>query len=110
MTFVFRFWVVVVLVILGSLVFSTVIQLRGQRVAMKHQAEVRKKLDEQTVEMAANRERVERRTQEMREVQHASLELKRKEVALREEQAASLKQLVAMHEQLLTALRGQRPS
>lgn len=110
MTFVFTFWVVVVLVILGSLVFSTVIQLRGQRVAMKHQAEVRNKLDEQTVEMAANRERVERRTQELRETQQASLELKRKEMALREEQAASLKQLVAMHEQLLAALRGQRTS
>ena len=110
MTVGFSFWVVIVLVILGSLVFSTVLQLRGQRVAMKHQAEVRQRLDEQKVEMAANRERLEQRTQELRETQQKSLELKRKEIALREEQAASLKQLIAMHEQLLGALRGQRPS
>ncbi len=110
MTVVFSFWVVIILVILGSLVFSTVLQLRGQRVAMKHQAEVRQKLDEHKIEMAANRERLERRTQELRETQQESLELKRKEISLREEQAASLKQLVAMHGQLLNALRGQRPS
>lgn len=110
MTFVFSFWVVIVVVILGSLVLSTVLQVRGQRVAIKHQTHVRQMLDEQKVEMAANRERIERRTQQLRETQHESLELKRKELALREEQAASLKQLVAMHEQLLGALRGQRPS
>src|SRR5579864_2242287 len=97
-------------VIVGSIVLSTVLQMRGQRVAIKHQAEVRKRLDEQNVEMAANRERFEQRTQQLRETQHESLELKRREIALREEQAASLKQLVAMHEQLLSALRSQRPS
>jgi hypothetical protein len=84
--------------------------MQAQRAAAKHQAELRHKLDEQRVEMTANRERLERRTQELRETQHESLELKRKEIALRQEQAASLRQLVTMHDELLTALRGQRSS
>ena len=108
MTVALTLWTAVVLIILGSLVLSTVLQVRGQRVGMKHQAEVRRMLDEQKVETAANRERLERRTQELRETQHESLELKRKEIALREEQAASLRQLAAAHEQLLGALRQQR--
>lgn len=108
MTVALTLWAAVVLIILGSLVLSTVLQVRGHRVAMKHQAEVRQRLDEQKVEMAANRERLERRTQELRETQHESLELKRKEIAIREEQAASLRQLAAVHEQLLGALRQQR--
>jgi uncharacterized protein YaiL (DUF2058 family) len=108
MTVALTLWTAVILIILGSLVLSTVLQVRGQRVAMKHQAEVRRMLDEQKVEAAANRERLERRTQELRETQHESLELKRKEIALREEQAASLRQLAAAHEQLLGALRQQR--
>ena len=108
MTVALTLWTAVVLIILGSLVLSTVLQVRGQRVGMKHHAEVRRMLDEQKVETAANRERLERRTQELRETQHESLELKRKEIALREEQAASLRQLAAAHEQLLGALRQQR--
>lgn len=110
MAFAFSFWAVIIVVIVGSLVFSTVLQMRGQRVAMKHQAEVRQKLDEHKAETAANRESLERRTQQLRETQRESLELKRKEIALREEQAASLRQLIATHEQLLAALRGRRPT
>jgi len=105
MTAALTIWTLVVLIIVGSLVLSTMLQVRGQRVALKHQAEVRKKLDEHKAEIAANRESLERRTQQLRETQQESLELKRKEIALREEQAALLKQLVGMHEQLLTALR-----
>ena len=85
MTVAFTLWTTAAVVIVGSIVLSTVLQLRG-------------------------RERFEQRTQQLRETQHESLELKRREIALREEQAASLKQLVAMHEQLLSALRSQRPS
>jgi membrane protein involved in colicin uptake len=110
MTVAFTLFTTAAVVIVGSIVLSTVLQMRGQRVAIKHQAEVRLRLDEQKVEMAANRERFEQRTQQLRETQHESLELKRREIALREEQAASLKQLVAMHEQLLRALGSQRPS
>jgi uncharacterized protein HemX len=103
-------WTLLIVVILGSLILSIVLQMQAQRAAAKHQAELRHKLDEQRVEMTANRERLERRTQELRETQHESLELKRKEIALRQEQAASLRQLVTMHDELLTALRGQRSS
>ena len=110
MTVAFTLFTTAAVVIVSSIVLSTVLQMRGQRVAIKHQAEVRLRLDEQKVEMAANRERFEQHTQQLRETQHESLELKRREIALREEQAASLKQLVAMHEQLLSALRSQRPS
>jgi len=85
MTVAFTLWTTAAVVIVGSIVLSTVLQLRG-------------------------RVRFEQRTQQLRETQHESLELKRREIALREEQAASLKQLVAMHEQLLSALRSQRPS
>ena len=85
MTVAFTLWTTAAVVIVGSIVLSTVLQLRG-------------------------RERFEQRTQQLRETQHELLELKRREIALREEQAASLKQLVAMHEQLLSALRSQRPS
>ena len=103
-------WTAIILVIIGSLILSIVLQMQAHRAGAKHQAELRHKLDEQRAEMAANRERLERRTQEMRETQHESLELKRKEIALRQEQTASLKQLVTMHDELLVALRGQRSS
>ena len=104
------FWIVTILIILGSLVFSIGLQMQAQRGAARHQAELRQKLDEQRAELAANRERLERRTAEVRETQHESLDLKRKEIALREEQATSLRQLVAMHEELLAQLRGRRLS
>ena len=95
-------WIGFVVVIL----FSILVQIRSQRVIAKYNADLRQKLDAQLAEAAANRERAEKRTQEMRETQHETLELRRREIALREEQAASLRQLVTMHEELLTALRG----
>jgi uncharacterized membrane protein YhiD involved in acid resistance len=106
----FTLWIATFVIILVSLVFSTALQIRQQRVSAKHHAELGQKLDEQRTDSAANRERLERRTQELRETQRESLELKRKEIALREEQAASLQQLVAMHEEFLAELRRQRPS
>lgn len=98
-------WTGFVLVILASLLTSILIQIRAQRVVAKHNADLRQKLDAQLAETAANRDRAERRAQEMRETQHESLELRRREIALREDQTAALRQLVTMHEELLTALR-----
>src|SRR6185437_1753755 len=59
MTVAFTLFTTAAVVIVSSIVLSTVLQMRGQRVAIKHQAEVRLRLDEQNVEMAANRERFE---------------------------------------------------
>jgi hypothetical protein len=66
---------------------------------------LQQKLDAQLAEAVAGRERAERRAQESRDTQHEALDLKRREIALREEQAASLRQLVTMHEELLAVLR-----
>lgn len=110
MTVALPLWTATVLIIVASLIISIVLQMAAQRGAAKHQAELREKLDEQRAEMAANRERLERRAQEVRETQHESLDLKRKEIALREEQATSLRKLIAIHEELLGELRGRRPS
>jgi len=98
-------WNVLALVILASVAISVVTQIRAQRALGKNNADLRQKLDAQLAEATANRERAERRTQEMRETTHESLELRRREIALREEQAASLRQLVTMHEELLLLLR-----
>ena len=100
----------ILIILIASIVFSIGLQMQVQRGAARHQAELRQKLDEQRAELAANRERLERRSAEVRETQHESLDLKRKEIALREEQATSLRRLVAMHEELLGELRGRRLS
>jgi hypothetical protein len=98
-------WTGYALVVLASLIASIAIQVRWQRVAATNNAQLRQQLEAQLAETAANRERAERRTQELRDNQHESLELRRKEIALREEQAGSLRRLVTLHEELLTALR-----
>ncbi|HEV8448217.1 MAG TPA: hypothetical protein VGQ44_15410 [Gemmatimonadaceae bacterium] len=94
------------LIVLGALLASMFTQMRAQRMLAKHNGDLRLKLDAQLAEAVANRDRAERRSQEMRQTQHETLELRRREIALREEQAASLRQLVTMHEELLASLRG----
>jgi flagellar biosynthesis/type III secretory pathway M-ring protein FliF/YscJ len=102
---IFPFWIAF-LVLLGAwLITSIVTQIRAQRRSAKHNADLQQKLDAQLAEAVAGRERAERRAQESRDTQHEALDLKRREIALREEQAASLRQLVTMHEELLAVLR-----
>jgi len=62
----FTLWIATFVIILVSLVFSTALQMRQQRVSAKHHADLGRKLDEQRTDLAANRERLERRTQELR--------------------------------------------
>ena len=101
-------WNVFFLVVMGFLLASMFTQMRAQRMMSKRNGDLRQTLDAQLAEAMANRDRAERRSQEMRETQHETLELRRREIALREEQAASLRRLVTMHEELLAALRGGR--
>ncbi|HEY2376019.1 MAG TPA: hypothetical protein VGH98_08605 [Gemmatimonadaceae bacterium] len=54
MTVALTLWIATVLIILGSLVFSSLFQMHAHRVAVKHQVELRQKLDEQQAEMAFN--------------------------------------------------------
>ena len=104
------FLIALFVIIFCSLIASIVLQVRSHFGAVKSQAEQRKKLDELEVETKANRERAERRAQESRETQRELLELRRAEIEFRQEQAKSLRELVSLHQELLTALRNQRPS
>jgi flagellar biosynthesis/type III secretory pathway M-ring protein FliF/YscJ len=99
-------WTGYLLIVVTSLVASIAIQLRWQRAAAKNNAQLRQQLEAQAADTTAYRERSERRTHELRDSSHELVELRRKEIALREEQAVTLHRLVTIHEELLTALRG----